>query len=157
MWQPCEHCELLYTRYLLTYLLTHTPTKHSPTLFTIAKQFSDLSWNMQARSGILASHLNSQKHSKQFNDELVKSSVPLLEVAHTAVTVLLLSWTAFILDVNSNPKKPFNQIVTKPENCLHYMLPTDREQSVTELSMGWVNPWVGLDWVTQNGPMDNSE
>jgi len=25
-----------------------------------------------------------------------------------------------------------------------------------ELSMGWVDPWVGLDRVTQNGPMDNS-
>jgi len=27
-----------------------------------------------------------------------------LEAVHTAVTVLLLSWTAFILDVNSKPK-----------------------------------------------------
>ena len=35
---------------------------------------------------------------------------------HTAVTVLLLSWTTFILDVNSKPKKLFN----KPEHCLHY-------------------------------------
>ena len=26
----------------------------------------------------------------------------------------------------------------------------------TELSIGWVDPWVGLDWVKQNGPMDNS-
>jgi len=25
-----------------------------------------------------------------------------------------------------------------------------------ELSMGWVDPWVGLGWVKQNGPMDNS-
>jgi len=44
----------------------------------------------------------SRKHLKQFNDELVRS---LLEAAHTAVTVLLLSWTAFILDVNSKPNK----------------------------------------------------
>jgi len=61
---------------------------------------------MQARSGILASHLNSQKLLKQFSDELVKS---LLEAVHIysrlAVTVLLLSWTTFILDVNSKPKK----------------------------------------------------
>ena len=28
----------------------------------------------------------------------------------------------------------------------------------SELSMGWVDPWVGLgDRVTQNGPMDNFE
>jgi len=80
---------------------------------------------MQARSGILASHLNSQKLLKQFSDELVKS---LLEAVHIysrlAVTVLLLSWTTFILDVNSKPKKLFNQIANKPEHCLHYLLPT---------------------------------
>jgi len=23
--------------------------------------------------------------------------------------------------------------------------------------MGWVDPWVGLGWVTRNGPMDNSD
>jgi len=56
---------------------------------------------------------------KQFSDELVRS---LLEAVHTAVTVLLISWTAFILDVNSKPKKLFNQIVNKPEHCLHYLL-----------------------------------
>ena len=27
---------------------------------------------------------------------------------------------------------------------------------ISELSIGWVDPWVGLDRVTQNGPMDNS-
>jgi len=27
----------------------------------------------------------------------------------------------------------------------------------SELSMGWVDPWVGLGWVTRNGHMDNSE
>jgi len=32
---------------------------------------------------------------------------------------LLLNWTVFILDVNSKPKKVFNQIVNKPEHCLH--------------------------------------
>ena len=82
---------------------------------------------MQARSGILASHLNSQKHLKQFSDVIVKSL--LTEAVHTAVTVLLLSWTAFILDVNSKQKMS-NQIVNKPEHCLHYLLPTStaREQ-----------------------------
>jgi len=29
-------------------------------------------------------------------------------------------------------KKLFNQIVNKPEHCLHYLLPTAREQSVTD-------------------------
>ena len=23
--------------------------------------------------------------------------------------------------------------------------------------MGWVDPWVGLGWVSRNGPMDNSD
>jgi len=86
------------------------------TLFTIMKQLSDPSQNMQALSSILASHLNSQKHLKQFSDNLVKS---LLEAVHTAVTVLLLSWTAFIHDVNSKAKKLFYQIVNKPEHSLH--------------------------------------
>ena len=27
------------------------------------------------------------------------------------------------------------------------------DQNSPELSMGWVDPWVGLGWVTQNGPM----
>jgi len=64
---------------------------HSPTLFTVTKQLSDLSWNMQARSGILASHPNSQKHLKQFSDELVKSLLEAYILYGTAVTVLLLS------------------------------------------------------------------
>jgi len=51
---------------------------------------------------------------------------------YTAVTVLLLSWTVFNLDVNGKQKKPFNQIVNKPEHCLHYLLPTAIEQSVTD-------------------------
>jgi len=29
-------------------------------------------------------------------------------------------------------KKLFNQIVSKPEHCLHYLLPTARKQSVTD-------------------------
>ena len=61
-----------------------------------------LSLNTRAQSSIVASHLNSQKHLKQFSDELVRS---LLEAVDTAVTVLLLSWIAFILDVNSKRKK----------------------------------------------------
>jgi len=44
----------------------------------------------------------------------------------------LKQWTAFILDVNSKPKKLFNQVVNKPEHCLHYLLPTARKQSVTD-------------------------
>jgi len=66
---------------------------HSPTLFTVTKQLSDLSWNMQARSGILASHPNSQKHLKQFSNELVKSLLEAVKYSlyGTAVTVLLLS------------------------------------------------------------------
>jgi len=28
--------------------------------------------------------------------------------------------------------------------------------SDAELPMGWVDPWVGLDRVRRNGPMDNS-
>ena len=64
---------------------------HSPTLFTVTKQLSDLSWNMQARSGILASHPNSQKHLKQFSNELVKSLLEAVKYSlyGTAVTVLL--------------------------------------------------------------------
>jgi len=86
---------------------------------------------MEYASPSLASHLNSQKHLKQFSNELVRS---LLEAVHTAVTVLLLSWTACfrLQDVNSKPKKLFNQIVSKPEHCLHYLLPTARKQSVTD-------------------------
>jgi len=57
--------------------------------------------------------------------------IVILEAVHAAVTVLLLSWTVFILDVNSKPKKLFSQIVSKPEHCLHYLLPTAREPSVT--------------------------
>ena len=55
---------------------------------------------------------------------------------HTAVTVLLLTWTVFILDVNSKQKKLFSQIVNKPEHCLHYLLGllTAKEQSVTVVS-----------------------
>jgi len=58
---------------------------------------------MEYASPSLASHLNSQKHLKQFSNELVRS---LLEAVHTAVTVLLLSWTACfrLQDVNSKPK-----------------------------------------------------
>jgi len=58
---------------------TNEMVYHSPTLFTITKQLSDLSWNMRALSGILASHLKHFSHLKQFSDKLVKS---LLEVVH---------------------------------------------------------------------------
>ena len=66
---------------------------------------------------------------------MVQCGKSLLEAVHTAVglTVLLLSWTFFILDVNSKTeKKLFNHIVNKPEHCLHYLLPTAIEQSVTD-------------------------
>jgi len=49
----------------------------------------------------------------------------LLEAVHTAVIVLLISWTAFILDVNRKPKKTVQSdrqqagtLPTLPVSCL---------------------------------------
>ena len=101
---------------------SNEPVYHSLTLFTITKRLSDLTW-MEYASAVW--------HSSQFNNELV-------------------SWTAFILDVNSKPKKLSNQIVNKPEHCLHSLLPTAREQTVTDRLQGRLNQWA--HWARAQGP-----
>jgi len=148
VWQPCEHCELLYTRYLLTYLLTYTHTHQAQ---------SDLVYYCEAVLRPVMEYASPIWHSSLTSEQ----SKTLEAVQRRACQIIrspigggTYSSNCSSLKLDSlhtrrqqQPKKLFNQIVTKPENCLHYMLPTDREQSVTELSMGWVNPWVGLGWV----------
>jgi len=58
----CSNCQGIYISVYGSSKSSNEPVYHSPILFTITKQLSDLSWNMQARSGTLAYHLNSQKH-----------------------------------------------------------------------------------------------
>jgi len=55
---------------------------------------------------------------------------------------------------NDDAGHPFDRYVGKHEDS--YIRP------IPELSIGCVDPWVGLGWVgsgrvTQNGPMDNSD
>jgi len=89
----------------------------SPTLFTITKQLSDLSWNMQARSGILASHLNSQTHLNQFSIELVKSSTEAENTVFANCSALKLDSLHILRQQQT--KKRFNRIMNKSEHCLH--------------------------------------
>jgi len=53
---------------------------------------------------------------------------PVLPACVHRVTV----YTKCKLIVSKHPTKLFNHIVHKPERCLHYLLPTARQQSVTD-------------------------
>ena len=73
--------------------------------------------------------MNSQKHLKQFSDELVKS---LAEALHAVIIVLLSSWSSLQTWRQQQTEQLFNHITNKSEHLLHYLLPTTRDQSVID-------------------------
>ena len=75
---------------------------------------------MQARSGILASHLNSQTHLNQFSIELVKSSTEAENTVFANCSALKLDSLHILRQQQT--KKRFNRIMDKSEHCLHYLL-----------------------------------
>ena len=87
----------------------------------------------------------------------LSSVMAMQQIAASSISSTVVSLESFVRCFH-DPESKFADVCSDVVNPAPFS-PSCRSrvvQSGIELSMGWVDPWVGSGWVTRNGPMDNS-